>query len=175
VILDLLRHGEAEPASVDGDAGRRLTSTGVDVVRRLGSLLARSGWRPSRAFTSPLVRARDSARLVLEPVDDPPLVETLLELSPDALPDEAIAALEAHGAFVRGPAPPNPALPDDGIPAMAHVLVVTHMPLVARLSGWLAGDSRGFTPGELRRVAFRERVGRGAGAITPLPGGGSSR
>ncbi len=62
-ILWLLRHGDAEPSGPAGDFERRLTARGEREADAAGRALARMGVHPEHAFTSPRVRARDTAAL----------------------------------------------------------------------------------------------------------------
>jgi phosphohistidine phosphatase len=78
--LWLLRHGEAEPHDSAPDADRRLTPRGEAQSRTAGRALAALGLEFQMVFTSPKVRARETARLVCEeltaePIDHEPLAE----------------------------------------------------------------------------------------------------
>ena len=76
--LWLLRHGEAEPHDADADDLRRLTERGREQSRAAGRALAAIGVEFQHVFTSPKVRALETARLAcealgVEPVEHPPL------------------------------------------------------------------------------------------------------
>jgi phosphohistidine phosphatase len=76
--LWLLRHGDAESHGSRPDFDRRLSDRGERQSRAAGRALARLGVRFDHVFTSPRVRALDTARLVcaelgLEPVVHAPL------------------------------------------------------------------------------------------------------
>jgi phosphohistidine phosphatase len=76
--LWLLRHGDAESHGSRPDFDRRLSDRGERQSRAAGRALARLGVRFEHVFTSPRVRALDTARLVcaelgLEPVVHVPL------------------------------------------------------------------------------------------------------
>jgi len=76
--LWFLRHGDAEPHGARSDSQRRLTARGEEQAVLAGRALAAIGCSFAHAFTSPKVRARDTARLAapplaLEPVDHAPL------------------------------------------------------------------------------------------------------
>jgi phosphohistidine phosphatase len=64
--LWLLRHGEAEPHDARPDAERRLTDRGRDQARMAGRALAALKVQVHLCFTSPKVRARDTAVLACE-------------------------------------------------------------------------------------------------------------
>lgn len=76
--LWLLRHGEAEPHDANDDAARQLTERGRDQARAAGRALAALGVQIHFAFTSPKVRARETAVLACEalgcdPIEHEPL------------------------------------------------------------------------------------------------------
>jgi phosphohistidine phosphatase len=78
--LWVLRHGEAEPHDARPDADRRLTPRGEDQARAAGRALQALGVTFQLVYTSPKVRARDTARLAAEPlgvdvVEHEPLAE----------------------------------------------------------------------------------------------------
>jgi phosphohistidine phosphatase len=64
--LWLLRHGEAEPHDARPDPERRLTDRGREQARVAGRALAALKVQVHLAFTSPRVRARDTALLACE-------------------------------------------------------------------------------------------------------------
>jgi phosphohistidine phosphatase len=98
--LWLLRHGEAEPHDARPDADRRLTDRGREQSRVAGRALAALKIQVHLAFTSPKVRARDTAVLAcealgVEPIDHAPLfagfdVADALELMAAAGPDQRV-------------------------------------------------------------------------------------
>jgi phosphohistidine phosphatase len=92
--LWLLRHGEAEPHDAREDAARRLTPRGERQSRDAGEALAALGLELSAAYTSPRVRALDTARLACEALGVEPVVEESLSSGWDA--DDARALLGAH-------------------------------------------------------------------------------
>jgi len=146
--LDLLRHGEARAAAAGGDAARPLTLHGTQAVERLGRHLGSLEWRPALVFASPLLRARQTAALVLMSAHVPLTPEPLAELAPDAEPSELMAVLAGVG--VTG----------------AHTLLVGHQPLLGDLVGWCTGgDAPAITPGQLVRISFDGAPARGTGAV----------
>jgi phosphohistidine phosphatase len=93
--LWLLRHGEAEPHEARPDAERELTDRGREQSVDAGRALAALDVVVQLAFTSPKVRARDTARLAcaeigVEPVEHEPLASGFDR-------DEALALLHAAG------------------------------------------------------------------------------
>jgi phosphohistidine phosphatase SixA len=156
LVLDLLRHGAALPAVDGGDEARALSPRGLADLERLASRLAQLGWRPDRAFASPLRRARDSATIALRRAAPHVTVERMDALCPDAAAADVVAALAAAGA-------------DSG-----HVLLVAHQPLLGRLAAHLGGGGDpGFAPGALVRVEFKGALapGRGVAGWRLGPGG----
>ncbi len=142
----LLRHGRASGQGPDAT----LLPEGEAYVRALGRQLAREGWAPTIAYSSPYRRARDTARLLLEELACDAPLELVHDLTPDHDPLAALEALEAHG-LRHGP-----------------VLVVSHLPLVARLTQRLTGAPEDFSPGTLveldladdrRSGTLRRRIG----------------
>ncbi|MEA2228281.1 MAG: phosphohistidine phosphatase [Solirubrobacteraceae bacterium] len=98
--LWLLRHGEAEPHDAAPDAERKLTERGRDQARAAGRALAALEVEFHLAFTSPKVRALDTARIAceilgVEPIVHKPLAagfdrEDALELLAAAAPDQRV-------------------------------------------------------------------------------------
>jgi phosphohistidine phosphatase len=58
--LILMRHGEAEASSPEGDLGRGLTDTGRGVATRMGLALAERGAKPDMALVSSARRTRET-------------------------------------------------------------------------------------------------------------------
>ena len=67
--LWFLRHGEAEPHDARPDAERRLTERGEAQARSAGAAMRALGLAFQMAFTSPKVRAADTARLACAELD----------------------------------------------------------------------------------------------------------
>ncbi len=146
--FDLLRHGEARPAAAGGDVARPLSAAGSHAIERLGRHLGGLEWRPERVYASPLLRARQTASLLLLSARVAATPETLEELAPDAAPSELMAVLGGLGVEGR------------------HVLLVGHQPLLGDLVGWCVGSSATpFVPGQMVRVRFDGRPARGAGSV----------
>ena len=97
--LWLLRHGDAEPHGVRHDNDRRLTEKGERQGRMAGKALAKLGVNFAAVFTSPRVRARDTARLACEEIGADPLVHQPLSAGFDV--EEALALLAGYGEDAR--------------------------------------------------------------------------
>jgi phosphohistidine phosphatase len=136
--LWLLRHGEAEPHDARPDHERRLTERGEAQARDAGRALAATGVRFGLVFTSPKVRALDTARLACEalgvdPVLHPPLGEGLDV--PEAL------ALAAAGG-------------QDG-----RTLLVGHEPDLSQVVHDLTGARAQLKKGGVAGIALRPTTG----------------
>ncbi|MGH7730399.1 MAG: SixA phosphatase family protein [Candidatus Eiseniibacteriota bacterium] len=146
LVLDLLRHGATLPAAAGGDEARPLSSRGMADLERLASRLEAMGWRPDRAFASPLRRAHDSAVIALRVAAPGLEVEPMDALRPDGDPAGVLEALAAAGATA------------------GHVLLVGHQPLLGLLAAHLnGGPAPGFTPGSLVRIEFAGPPAAGQG------------
>jgi phosphohistidine phosphatase SixA len=146
LVLDLMRHGHALPAADDNDAGRRLSPRGREDLERLARRLKEMGWRPDRAFASPLSRARESAQIALRGAAPDVTLELLEALRPESHPGEILAALGAAGAIT------------------GHVFLVGHQPLMGLFAGWLTGGvPPAFPTGSLQRIEFAGPLAPGAG------------
>ena len=82
--LWLLRHGEAEPHDNAPDEDRRLTERGREQSRVAGEALAVLKVEVHLAFTSPKVRARETAALACEPLGIEPIEHAPLSAGFDA-------------------------------------------------------------------------------------------
>jgi phosphohistidine phosphatase len=97
--LWLLRHGDAEPHDAREDHARRLTPRGERQSQVAGAALAALGMELAAAYTSPRIRALDTARLACEALGVEPAVDEALSGGWDA--DDARALLERHDADAR--------------------------------------------------------------------------
>ena len=97
--LWLLRHGEAEPHDARPDFDRELTDRGRSQARNAGRALAALKVEVHLAFTSPRVRARDTALLACQALGIEPVEHEALAAGFDA--DEALALLAAAGPDQR--------------------------------------------------------------------------
>ena len=91
--LWLLRHGEAEPHGSAGDDERRLTERGEGQSRAAGRALAALEITFQAVYTSPKVRARDTARLACEALGCEPLEHQPLRMGFSA--DDALELVHA--------------------------------------------------------------------------------
>ena len=136
--LWLLRHGEAVPHDSKPDQERELTARGERQALAAGSALARLGMEFHACYTSPKVRARQTAELACRALGIEPVVED--SAASDFDRDDALALLRAHG--------------DDG-----RVLVVGHEPDFSQLVHDLTGARVDFKKGGV--AAVREERGSG--------------
>jgi phosphohistidine phosphatase len=93
--LWLLRHGEAEPHDARPDDERRLTDRGRDQAVAAGRALAALGIEFQHVFTSPKVRARDTAVLACGALGGEPADHGALRSGFDAR--DALELLAAAG------------------------------------------------------------------------------
>ena len=99
--LWLLRHGDAEPHGTRADFERRLTDRGERQSRAAGRAFARLGVRFEHVFSSPRVRALETARLVCAELDLEPIVHEPLSGGFDERhADELLAATGAGSALL---------------------------------------------------------------------------
>jgi phosphohistidine phosphatase len=99
--LWLLRHGDAEPHGIRPDFERRLTPRGEQQARAAGRAFARLGVVFEHVFTSPRVRALDTARLVCSELGLEPVVhEALAGGFEERDAGELLAATEADGSLL---------------------------------------------------------------------------
>jgi phosphohistidine phosphatase len=141
--LWLLRHGEAVPHESKPDAERELTARGERQAIAAGAGLARLGVEFSACYTSPKVRARDTARLACQALNIEPVESDELANGFDR--DAALELAYAHG--------------DDG-----RVLVVGHEPSFSQVVHDLTGGRIDFKKGGVAAVS----VERGSGELLML-------
>ena len=153
----LLRHAIAEtrdPERYPVDADRPLTREGRNRMARGARGMRSLGLRFDLVLTSPLVRARQTARIVLPVFRPRPPLRALRPLSPGGGTGGVFAALDA-------------------VPAEASVLLVGHEPDLARLAGALTLEPRGdialeFKKGGLCRIDFEGSARPGHGRLVFL-------
>ena len=117
--LYLLRHADALEGG--DDAARPLSALGKTQTREVARLLNRAGIEFDAAYSSPLVRARQTAEIVLETCGTATLENAAVLLNETS---------QAHfGEWLKG------------LPAAKHVLLVGHAPSLAERVRRLIGLS----------------------------------
>jgi phosphohistidine phosphatase len=153
--LWLLRHGEAEPHGLRPDEERRLTERGERQASAAGATLAALGVRLDAVFTSPRVRALDTARLACEAFSGTIEPQLHAPLSTGFDGPEALRLLERSGADAHV----HPAQD-------AHVLVVGHEPSFSETVHELTGARIDLKKGGLAAV----RIGAPASGLSGTGG-----
>ena len=141
--LWLLRHGEAVPHESKPDSDRELTARGERQAIAAGEGLARLGVEFTVCYTSPKVRARDTARLACKALNIDPVEADSLANGFDR--EDALELLLAH---------------DDD----ARVLVVGHEPSFSKVVHDFTGARVDFKKGGVAAL----RVERGSGELLAL-------
>ncbi|MFC1451763.1 phosphohistidine phosphatase SixA [Verrucomicrobiota bacterium] len=120
MIVYLVRHGAAVDVGehgVERDGDRMLSEEGKRKTGRAAAGLRAVSCRPERVFTSPLIRARETADIVAQALDGKPRVGTLDLLAPGA-------DLDALPAWLRRQ-------------TAESLMLVGHMPSLAELASVL--------------------------------------
>jgi len=144
--LWLLRHGEAVPHDSKPDQERELTARGERQAIAAGEALARLGVEFAACYTSPKVRAVDTARLACRSLNIEPIVHEPLSAGFDR--DDALELLRAHGEDAR-------------------VLVVGHEPDFSQVVADMTGGRIDLKKGGL--AAVRETGGSGEQVVLLRP------
>ena len=150
----LLRHAIAEPRDPEhypADADRPLTGAGARRMARAARGLRALGLRFDLILTSPLVRARQTARIVAPLFRPRPSLHALRPLSPGGGSGGVLAALSQ-------------------VPADAAVLLVGHEPDLGRLAAAMLLEQRAdlpieFKKGGICRIDFEGAPRPGAGRL----------
>jgi phosphohistidine phosphatase len=129
--LWLLRHGEAEPHDAAPDAERRLTPRGEEQARAAGRALAALQITFQAVYTSAKVRARDTALLACEALDEEPIVTPVLA--------EGFSVADARDLLL-------------GVEPDGRILVVGHNPDFAQVVHDLTGGRVDFKKGGIAAV-----------------------
>jgi phosphohistidine phosphatase len=137
--LWLLRHGEAVPHDSKPDEARELTAVGERQAAAAGQGLARLGVEFAACYTSPKVRARDTARLACAALGVEPEEVAAIAEGFDA--DAALELLLAHDD------------PD------VKILVVGHDPDFTQIVHDLTGGRVDFKKGGVAAVRVQRRSG----------------
>jgi phosphohistidine phosphatase len=118
----LVRHADAvDETLVLRDPHRHLTAHGRQQARALGDRMRWHDCLPTHLWTSPLVRAVQTAELVAGELHSESPVEVMPALAPEGSPREVVAAIRA--------------LPED-----AAVLLVGHEPSLSAIGALIGGD-----------------------------------
>src|SRR4051794_32294244 len=144
--LWLLRHGEAEPHDARSDDERRLTARGEDQARAAGRALAALQLRFQAVYTSPKVRARDTALLACEPLGEEPIVTPVLA--------EGFDVADARDLLL-------------GVEPDGRILVVGHEPDFAQVVHDLTGARVDFKKGGVAGVRLEGSRGELIALLRP--------
>ena len=136
--LWLLRHGEAVPHDSKPDPERELTARGERQSGAAGAALARLGVEFTAIYTSPKLRALDTARRAAKSLNLEPEVEDML--TDDFEVADALELLARHDADAR-------------------VLVVGHEPSFSQVVYDLTGGRIDFKKGSIAAVRMKGRQG----------------
>ncbi len=136
-VLALLRHGLAAGQAANSE----LLPEGGVYLRRLGAMLRAEGWAPAAVLTSPYMRAKASAQVMIEGLGLMITPTVIDELVPESEPADALAAILTAA------------------PQSTLVLVVAHLPLLGRLAHEMVGEDPTFSPGTLVEIG-READGQ---------------
>lgn len=91
------RHGKAEDRSITGrDADRRLVPTGEAVTRKIAQALLSRGEIIQKIYTSPYIRAHETARVIQNVMRCPGEMEVMPELASGANPWDIHKALRSR-------------------------------------------------------------------------------
>ncbi len=107
MLLYLLRHAEATPYRVD-DFSRRLTEKGIVQAERVGEFLAAHSIKPELILTSPVTRARETAKRVAQKLGGADLTEVpwlACGMSPEAAMEELAAYTKFNSLMIVGHEP----------------------------------------------------------------------
>ena len=96
MTLCFLRHASASDIA-PSDAGRKLTKEGEEESRIAGAALAELGVKPAHIFSSPLVRARQTAEIAAKELRFSGDIELLDELTNDTATLALLKALRPYG------------------------------------------------------------------------------
>jgi phosphohistidine phosphatase len=141
--LWMLRHGEAVPHDSKPDADRELTPRGRRQADAAGAALAALNEEFSACYTSPKLRARETAELACAHLNIDPVEESALANGFSRV--DALALLDAHG-------------PD------AKVLIIGHEPTFSQVVHDFTGARVDFKKGGIAAL----RASRTAGQLLVL-------
>ncbi|MEM4371923.1 MAG: phosphohistidine phosphatase SixA, partial [Metallosphaera sp.] len=91
----IVRHGESEPQTEGiNDQDRKLVKKGVKQMRRVANFLEEMGYEPDQVMVSPMLRAVQSAEVILDEMGLDMKAETLEDLLPDKDPSSLAEKLK---------------------------------------------------------------------------------
>lgn len=131
--LFFVRHGQAASDAPGGDPARPLTHEGREAIAGVGRALARFGLRAPALIHSPYLRAEQTAQVLASSLS-PSSMEPSASLTPEASVERALQALTQSKAMT--------------------LVVVSHMPLLPKLVGELAGARVEFATGTVAHIAL---------------------
>lgn len=144
--LWLLRHGEAEPHDAKPDFDRELTERGRAQSRSAGVALAALELTFQAVYTSPKVRARDTALLACEALGEEPIVTPVLA--------EEFSVADARDLLL-------------GVEPDGRILVVGHNPDFAQVVFDLTGARVDFKKGGVAGVRLEGTRGELIALLRP--------
>lgn len=144
--LWLLRHGEAEPHDAKPDFDRELTERGRAQSRSAGAALAALTLTFQAVYTSPKVRARDTALLACEALGEEPIVTPVLA--------EDFTVADARDLLL-------------GVEPDGRILVVGHNPDFAQVVHDLTGARVDFKKGGVAGVRLEGTRGELIALLRP--------
>jgi len=124
--LYIMRHGiaaERSPGNMLDDAKRPLTAEGKQKMREIAAGLIRCGMEVDWVVSSPLLRAAETAEIVMEAFEPKPPLDLCDALLPGGSPEALLAFLARHGDRSR-------------------ILLVGHEPDLGELAARLMGAGR---------------------------------
>lgn len=131
MILYFLRHGDAEQIAGIRDQDRKLTEKGITRTHNAAKVLATLAIQPTHIFSSPRVRARQTAEIVASALNQTVEIREELDF------DFNLAAL-------------RPLL--NGMAANAEVMLVGHNPSMSEVVSELTGAQIDMKKGGLARI-----------------------
>ncbi|BDC18931.1 phosphohistidine phosphatase SixA [Acidianus sp. HS-5] len=143
ITLIIVRHGEAEP-QMDGkdDKDRKLVKKGIKQMKRVASFLDELDYAFDKVFTSPYIRAYQSAETILDEMGiDDKKIETFNELSPDQEPSTFVEKLKEMDNTT--------------------LLVVGHEPYLSSLVRTMTGGNVELKKGGVAIVDYNPTEGKG--------------
>lgn len=96
VTFYLIRHSKAEVDHPDGDGARRLSDKGLARLKTLVAPLTGLGVAPDTHFSSPLVRAQQTAQVLRDAMGWRATVQTSELLLPDSRPADFLAFFDEY-------------------------------------------------------------------------------